>query len=221
MLLKQLTKDAEEWLQNQGYTQSTIYHNFVRFWNRLCKAEGTDGAYSENQLKNYALHAFGIDLEAGCPSSLPLKDYRAFHAFRSLAEFARTKGMTGTSMKGAAVRQPLAGKSQEALDRYMVHLSAQGYSDNSKRYAYQTVHCLLLFCPVEEAGREGIVSFLNSLGARSRRTVDSMSKVIRRFLSFVHDEGITEDDFSLLILSQKKRAARKSRRFITRKKSQN
>lgn len=205
MLLKQLTKDAEEWLQNQGYTQSTIYHNFVRFWNRLSKLEGTDGVYSENQLKNYALQAFGIDLGTGYPSSLPLKDYRAFHAFKSLAEFARTKGMAGTSMEGAAVRQPLTGTSQEALEHYMAHLSAQGYSDNSKRYAYQTVHCLLLACPIEETSREGIASFLNSLGVRSKRTVDSMSKVIKRFLSFAYDEGITEDDYSLTVLSQKKR----------------
>ncbi len=202
MLLKQLTKDAEEWLQNQGYTQSTIYHNFVRFWNRLCKAEGTDRAYSEDQLKNYVLQAFGIDLGTGCLSSLSLKDYRAFHAFQSLAELARTKGMAGTSMEGAAVRQPLTGKSQEALERYMTHLSTQGYSDNSKRYAYQTVHCFLLSCPIEEADGEGIVSFLNGLGAHSKRTVDSMSKVIERFLSFAHDEGMTEDDYGIVILSQ-------------------
>lgn len=28
MLLKQLTKDAEAWLQSQGYTKSTIYHKY-------------------------------------------------------------------------------------------------------------------------------------------------------------------------------------------------
>ena len=61
MLLKQLTKDAETWLRCQGYTQSTIYHNFVRFWNRFCKEEGTDGVYSDTQLKDYVLRAFGID----------------------------------------------------------------------------------------------------------------------------------------------------------------
>lgn len=205
MLLKQLTKDAEEWLQNQGYTQSTIYHNFVRFWNRLCKVEGTDGTYSEDQLRDHVLQVFGIDLGTGCPSSFPLKDYRAFHAFKLLAEFAGTKAMTGTSMEGATVRQPLTGKSQETLEHYMIHLSTLEYSDNSKRYAYQTVHCLLLSCPIEESSREGIVSFLSSLGGRSKRTVDSMSKVIKRFLSFAHDEGLTEDDLSLLVLSQKKR----------------
>ena len=32
-----------------------------------------------------------------------------------------------------------------------------------------------------------------------------MSKVIKRFLSFVYDEGITEDDYSFTVLSQKKR----------------
>ena len=77
MLLKQLTKDAEAWLQSQGYTKSTIYHNFVRFWNRFCKAQGTNDGYSENRLRNYALQAFGIDLGTACPSSLPLKYYRA------------------------------------------------------------------------------------------------------------------------------------------------
>ena len=205
MLLKQLTKDAEAWLQSQGYTKSTIYHNFVRFWNRFCKAQGTDDGYSENQLRNYALQAFGIDLGTACPSSLPLKHYRAFHAFKSLAEFASTKEITGTSMKGASVRQPLTVKSQEALNRYMAHLSEQGYSSSSKRYAQQTVHCLLLSWPIEGASREGIISFLNGLGVHSKRTVDSMSKVIKRFLSFAYGEGITETDFSPAILSQKKR----------------
>lgn len=205
MLLKQLIKDAEAWLRCQSYTQSTIYHNFVRFWNRFYKAEGTDENYSENQLRNYTLQAFGIDLGTVCPSSLPLKDYRAFHAFRSLAEFASTKEMTGTSMEGASVRQPLTGKSQEALDRYMAQLSAQEYSSNSKRYAYQTIHGLLLSWPIEKAGREGLTSFLNSLGIHSKRTVDSMSKVIKRFLSFAYDEGITEADLSPVVLSQKKR----------------
>lgn len=205
MLLKQLTKEAETWLQKQGYTQSTIYCNFVRFWNRLSKSEETESVYSENQLKIYVLKTFGIDIDTACPSSLPLKDYRVFHAFTSLAEFANTQGITGTSMKGAAVRQPLTGKSQEALDLYMTYLSARGYSDSSKRYACQTVHCLLLSCPVEKAGRKDIISFLNSLGSRSKSTVNSMSKVIRRFLSFAYDEGIAEDDFSLIVLSQKKR----------------
>ena len=104
MLLKQLTKDAETWLRCQGYTQSTIYHNFVRFWNRFCKEEGTDGVYSDTQLKDYVLRAFGIDFGTACPSTLSLKEYRAFHAFRSLAEFASTNAMAGTSMEGASIR---------------------------------------------------------------------------------------------------------------------
>ena len=205
MLLKQLTKDAETWLRCQGYTQSTIYHNFVRFWNRFCKEEGTDGVYSDTQLKDYVLRAFGIDFGTACPSTLSLKEYRASHAFRSLAEFASTNAMAGTSMEGASIRQPLTGKSQEALDRYMAHLSGQGHKDSSKKYAYQTIHALLLSQPIEGAGREGISSFLNGLGIHSKRTVNSMSKVIKRFLSFAYDEGITEADLSPAVLSQKKR----------------
>lgn len=47
MLLLQLTKEAEAWLQKNGYTKSAIYHNFVRHWNKLRKTLGNDSEFSK------------------------------------------------------------------------------------------------------------------------------------------------------------------------------
>ena len=205
MLLKQLTSDAERWLHDHDYTESTIYHNYVRFWNKFCKEEGGDANYSYSLLTAFAASTLSIDMEKASPSALSLKDYRAYHALKSLDSFASAGTIPGTSMKGAAVRQPLTSASQEAMGLYMDHLTALGYSDATMRYAKQTVHDFLYACPIECATGDGVASFLCSMGGHAKQTVSSISKTTKRFLVFAHDAGITKSDLSQAILSQKKR----------------
>ena len=38
MNIKQLSEEASIWLKGHGYTKSTKYANYVRFWNGLVKS---------------------------------------------------------------------------------------------------------------------------------------------------------------------------------------
>ncbi len=87
MLFLQLTKEAEAWLQKNGYTKSTIYHSFVRHWNKLRKNLGNDSEYSKQSMADYCIRLFGKNLMEEMPSDLSLKEYRISHALRSLVEF--------------------------------------------------------------------------------------------------------------------------------------
>ncbi len=62
MLFLQLTKEAEAWLQKNGYTKSTIYHSFVCHWNKLRKNLGNDSEYSRQSTAGYCIQLFGKNL---------------------------------------------------------------------------------------------------------------------------------------------------------------
>lgn len=205
MLLLQLTKEAEAWLQKNGYTKSTIYHNFIRHWNKLRKTLGNDSEFSKRNTASYCMQLFGKNLMDEIPSSLSLKEYRISHALRSLAEFYESGSISGTSMSGSAIRQPLSEGSLAAIRTYMYHLDTLEYKEASKNYAYATLHAFLVSCPVETMRKDNILDFLNGLGVHTKITVNSMLKVIKRFLSFLYAQGIVPEDFSVCILSQKRR----------------
>ena len=96
MLLEQLSTDAEKWLQNNGYTKSTIYCNYVRFWNGLKKQLRPDTDYSFTGLSSYITNKFGRNLLVELPAELTLKEYRAYNAFRALDEFFNHEMIPGT-----------------------------------------------------------------------------------------------------------------------------
>lgn len=139
------------------------------------------------------------------PSSLSLKEYRISHALRSLAEFYEPGSISGTSMSGSAIRQPLSEGSLAAIITYMYHLGTLEYKEASKNYAYAALHAFLVSCPVETMRKDNILGFLNGLGVHTKITVNSMLKVIKRFLSFLYAQGIVPEGFSVCILSQKRR----------------
>lgn len=162
MVIEQLSTDAEKWLQNNGYTESTIYCNYVRFWNGFKKSLGLDTEYSLTGLDSYITSKFGRNLLIEKATKLILREYRAYHAFRALDEFFNHQRIPGTSMLGASVRQILT-DSESALQEYMNHIYLLDYSANSKRYAYNTVHQFLICCHIETMQDQGILTYLNNL----------------------------------------------------------
>lgn len=205
MLLLQLTKEAEAWLQKNGYTKSTIYYNFVRHWNKLRETLGSDSEFNRRNTADYCMQLFGKNLMDEMPSGLSLKEYRISHALRSLVEFYESGSISGTSMSGSAIRQPLSEGSSAAIRNYMHHLDTLEYKEASKNYAYATLHAFLVNCPVETMQKNNILDFFNSLGVHTKTTVNSMMKVMKRFFIFLYTQGIVPEDFSACILSQKRR----------------
>ena len=108
-------------------------------------------------------------------------------------------------MSGASVRQMLTDASESTLQKYMDHIHLLDYTANSIRYAYNTVHHFLICCPIETMQDQGILNYLNNLGSNSKQTVKAVSKVLKRFLTFCKEKKIFVEDYSCLILSQKKR----------------
>lgn len=85
------------------------------------------------------------------PSVLSLKEYRISHALRSLVEFYESGSISGTSMSGSAIRQPLSESSSAAIRNYMYHLDTLEYKEASRNYAYATFAYKTYrknFCPI-------------------------------------------------------------------------
>ncbi len=108
-------------------------------------------------------------------------------------------------MSGSAIRQPLSEGSTAAVRNYMCYLDTLEYKEVSKNYAYITLHAFLVNCPVETMRKNNILEFFDSLGVHTKTTVNSMLKVIKRFLSFLYAQGMIPEDFNVCIFSQKKR----------------
>lgn len=54
MQLKQLVTSARQYLQDNGYAASTIYHNYAWHWNTFLKSVG-DSEYSYGLLTGYVI----------------------------------------------------------------------------------------------------------------------------------------------------------------------
>ncbi len=205
MLLKQLTNDAEKRLQEKGYAPSTIYCNYVRFWNGLGKYFEPEREYSLDDVYTYITNRHGRNLLLELPTTMTLQEYRTYVAFRALDEFFHHGRIPGTSLAKALVRRTLTDASEVALKKYMEHIHLLGYTVNSKNTDYNRIHPFLFDCPIETMQAQRILDYLNSLGGKAKQTVSSVCKVLKRFLKFCRMEEFLSEDFSYLITSQKKR----------------
>ena len=119
MTIEQLLEEAFGWLKDHGYTQSTTYISYVRFWNGFVKSTSKDFQYSKTIADNYVSEKYGWDIMNENPSILPPKEYRVYRAFQALHEFHSTQSILGTSMAGASVRQALPEYEKSILEYYM------------------------------------------------------------------------------------------------------
>jgi integrase/recombinase XerD len=205
MLLAELTTSARQYLLNRGYTKTTIYHNYVWHWNSFSKTLDSNADYDIDLLVSYITQQYGKNLLLMTPEEMSHREYIRYVAFRALDRFFKTATIPGTSMLGSLVRQSLSQGSNVALHRFMEHLDELEYKPKPKKYSYNTVHSFLYSCPIEAMNSEQILNYLLSLGSKAKVTAKSEQKVIKRFLLFVWQNGLTDQDFSQIIISTKKR----------------
>lgn len=203
MQLKQLILFARQYLQDNGYADSTIRH-YVWHWNTFLKTVG-DSEYSYDLLTGYVTHRFGRNLFLYTVSVMERDEYLNYHALLALNIFHEEGSMPGTSMPGSSIRQPLTEASNKALCLYMESLEQLEYTNNSKRVAKNIVHAFLLACPIEDLDDRSVLNYLISLGKKAKSTVKSELKLLKRFLYFAWKCSITEKDYSTLLVSTKKR----------------
>jgi site-specific recombinase XerD len=203
MLLSQLIISAKRYLIDNQYTDSTISHNYMRLWNRFFKDIG-DQEYSQDLMTDYIINRFGRNLLV-CPiSEMNSNEYRCTHAYLALNSFHNFGFLQGSSMSKSAVRQALDLNSNKVLNLYIKYLSEIEYSNSSKRYAYSTVHALLLSIPIVEMNDTSIMKYFQSLGNKTKTTIKSELRVIKHFFNFLWRKNIIAIDFRNLIPSSKK-----------------
>jgi len=78
--------------------------------------------------------------------------------------------MPGTSMSGSSVRQSLSDASENALKLYMDQLDQLEYSPNSKKHTYNTVHALLISCPIDHMDDAAVLDYLQCMGSKAKET---------------------------------------------------
>lgn len=205
MKIKQLLAEASGWLEDHGYTDSTKYINYVRFWNGLVKSTDKNTNFSEDISASYVTNKYGRDITGENPSILPPKEYRIYRAFRALEEFHSSGSISGTSMTGASVRQKLPEHENSVLENYMLHIDALGYSTKSKRYVYGTVHHYLICCPLSIISDNQVLGYFNTMAGYSKQTIKSTLKILKRFLVHCFEQGFLDVDYSVLFPSVKKR----------------
>lgn len=204
MLTQQLIAAAKQCLSDQGYTYSTIYINYVRHWNRLIKDVG-ESEYSLELLTDYVTERFDRNLLELSPDVMNLKEYRCCHAYLALNFFSDSGSIPGTSMSGSSVRQSLSDASENALKLYIHHLEQLEYSSNSKKHVYNTVHALLISCPIDHMDDSSVLDYLQCMGSKAKETAKSEQKVIKHFFTFAWEKNLTVQNFNQLLLTSKKR----------------
>jgi len=205
MLLTELTASAKQYLLDRGYAKTTVNHNYVWHWNSFSKTLDSNARYDTDLLVGYITMRYGKNLLLMMPEEMSHREYIRYVAFRALDSFFKTGTIPGTSMSGAKVRQPLSPGSDAALHRFMEHLDELEYKPKSKRYNHNTVHSFLYSCPIETMNPEQLLGYLLSLGSKAKATAKSEQWVIKQFLTFIWQNGLTDQDFSQLIVSAKKR----------------
>jgi site-specific recombinase XerD len=160
-------------------------------------------------LTDYIDKRFERNLFEMSSDEMNLKEYRCYHAYQSLNFFNDFGSIPGTSMSGSSVRQLLSNASKNALKMYMDHLNQLEYSSSSKKYAYNTIHRLLLSCPIDHMNDAGVLGYLHRMGSKAKSTAKSEQKVIKRFFSFIYDKKLTIQNFNHLILTSKKHKNKK------------
>lgn len=205
MKIKQLLEEASGWLKEQQYTKSTIYISYVRLWNGFAKSAGADIEYSETISGEYVTKKYGRNIMSEDPSVLPLKEYRVYRAFQALKEFYSAQTISGTSIAGATIRQPLPEHENSVLEKYARHMIDLDYSANTRRYYYATVRHYLLFCPLSTVNDSQVLDYINSISGFSKATVKSRFKILKSFHKFCLEQGILETDYGVLFPSSKTR----------------
>jgi len=205
MEIKQLSEKAAVWLKDHGYTESTSYVNYVRFWNGLVKSKNKNTGFLESITANYVTNKYGRVIMEENPALLPPKEYRVYRAFKALEEFHSVGSISGTSMAGASVRQVLPEYENSVLESYMLRIGNLGYSIKSKRYAYATVHHYLFCCPLSIISDRQVLGYFNTTAGCSKQTMKSRLKVLKRFLIYCFEQAFVEVNYSVLFPSSKKR----------------
>ena len=199
-----LIDSAKEWMNEKGFTKSTIYCNFIRFWNDFEKTS-SDTEYSYSSLEKYILSKYGSNILQVPTSSLAQKISRAAHALQSLDDFAQTGRMGTTSMNCKLVRQPLTDTSQRIFEDYIAFIDSHNYANNTKRIYKGIIHTLLMNVPYEEFSRDRLLKYMQSLGYLSKATASNYRKCLKNFFRYLFDAEKIQKDYCQLILSSRKR----------------
>ena len=205
MTIKQLREEATGWLQENGYTKSTIYVNYVRLWNGFEKAMDKGAVYAGAAADSYVTQRYGRDIMRENPSLLPLKENRIYRAFRALDDFYTSRSILGTSMVGASVRQTLPAHENSILENYMAHVGNLDYSANSSRLTYGMVHHYLLHCPISDISDKQVLGYFRLLAGFSKETIKKRLNMLKHFYAYCVDKGFLTTDYSVLFPSTKTR----------------
>jgi integrase/recombinase XerD len=205
MNIKELTDSACRCLKDQCFTDSTIYINYRRYWNGFLKSTDADAEFGSQIVSDYLIRKHGRNLLLEEPSALPSKEYQIRHAFQSLIYFYNFQAMPGTSMANAVIRIKLSEFDNRCLNSYIEHLKDLDYSQNSLKYAYNTIHNYLVAYPLVEICDSHLLEYFKSLSGLSKQTARTMLKVLKRFLHYCHEMGFIGLDCSQLFPSNKLR----------------
>jgi len=206
MNITEFTDSACLCLKDQCFTDSTIYINYRRYWNGFLKSNDADAEFSSQIVSDYLIRKCGRNLLLEEPSALPLKEYRIRHAFQSLSYFYNFQSMPGTSMVSAIVRIKLSEFDNLCLNSYIDHIKDLDYSQNSLKYAYNTIHNYLVAYPLADICDSHLLDYFKSLFRLSKQTARSMMKVLKLFLCYCHEKGFIGLDYSPLFPSNKLRS---------------
>jgi integrase/recombinase XerD len=201
-----LIDSAYRCLKGQCFTQSTICINYKRYWNDFLKSTDNDAEFNIKNVSNYLIRKHGRDLLIEEPSTLSLKEYRIRHAFKSLIYFYKFKLMPGTSMASAVIRKKLSEFDNLCLKSYIDHIIELDYSQNSIKYAYNTIHNYLVSYSLTDISDNQLLDYFKSLSSLSKQTITSKLKVLRRFLCYCYERSFINLDCSLLFPSNKIRS---------------
>lgn len=206
MNITELTNSAFRYLKDRSFTDSTIYINYRWYWNGFLKFTDANAEFSFKIVSDYLISKYGKNLLLDEPSTLPLKEYRILHAFQSLIYFYNFQSMPGTSMASAVVRIKLPKFDNLCLNNYIDHVKDLDYSQNSLKYAYNTIHNYLVDYPMADICDSHLLDYFNSLSELSKQTARSKMKVLKRFLCYCHGMSFISLDYSQLFPSNKLRS---------------
>lgn len=204
MSIQRLSAEAACWLKNNQYTKTTIYINYVRFWNGLVKSVAEDADFTPEVSTSYVAGKYGWNILGAHPQVLPPKEYRVYRAFKALEEFHELGVISGSSMAGASVRKELLSYEKIVMDCYMQHIDNLGYSAKTKRYSYAMIHHYLLHCPLADISDNHVLEYFNIIAIGSKQTLKSRLKVLKRFLVYCREKRFIDADYSALFPSSKK-----------------
>jgi len=206
MNITKLTESAFRCLKDQCFTDSTIYINYLRYWNGFIKSADTDAEFNLQIVSDYLIQKHGRNLLLEEPSGLPLKEYRVRRAFQSLIYFNNFQSIPGTSMASAVVRIKLSEFDNLCLNSYIDHVKDLDYSQNSLKYTYNTIHNYLVAYPLTNICDSHLLGYFMSLSDLSKQTARSKMKVLKRFLCYCYEMGFIGLDYSQLFPSNKLRS---------------